>query len=284
MASPKPGRMLAFAPFQGVIRRMSVVVEQPEEPRIDTEVAPAELQALLAHVENCWRHLGMTEPHWSVLTNPQFKADRIAANTGDFYASGSYDLSLFINAANRCGVALPFKGTCFELGCGVGRASVWLAKSFRHVIAADVSASHLALAEMAALDGNQSNVTFRLVNEMGAFYRLPTFDSFFSLIVLQHNPPPVIRWLIETMLFKLNHGGVGWFQVPTFLPRYTFDAAAYLAARSDHGEMEMHALPHQTVLDTIADAGCELLEAREHDCLGIANSTSMTFLIRKPVV
>jgi hypothetical protein len=30
MASPKPGRMLAFAPFQGVIRRMSVHWERPE--------------------------------------------------------------------------------------------------------------------------------------------------------------------------------------------------------------------------------------------------------------
>jgi hypothetical protein len=35
------------------------------------------------------------------------------------------------------------------------------------------------------------------------------------------------------------------------------------------------------ILATIARTGCELLEAREHDCVGTPGSLSMTFLVRK---
>ena len=60
----------------------------PGRPPIDTEVDSAALSALLMHVENCWRRLCETEPHWSVLTDPPFKSDRIDETGPGFYASG----------------------------------------------------------------------------------------------------------------------------------------------------------------------------------------------------
>src|SRR5512143_3635179 len=136
----------------------------PGDPQIDTTVDPAALGTLLMHVENCWRRLGETEPHWSVLTAPQFKSDRIGETGPEFYASGEHDVRRWQAAADRCGVALPVRGTCFELGCGVGRITLWLAKSFRHVIGADISPSHLALAEQAVRQADRKNIELRLVN------------------------------------------------------------------------------------------------------------------------
>ena len=35
---------------------------------VQTEVTPAQLQEMVARVERNFRHMGETEPHWSVLT------------------------------------------------------------------------------------------------------------------------------------------------------------------------------------------------------------------------
>ena len=252
-----------------------------EGPKIDTEIGSIALAEVLAHVETCWRNLGETEPHWSVLTNPEFKSNRIAETGDEFYASGDGDVRRMSKAAARCGVALPLQGTCFELGCGVGRLTLWLSRSFDRVIAADISPSHLTLAGRAVRDAGCRNVDLRLVNRPEALEQLPTFDCFFSLIVLQHNPPPAIRWLLLTILSKLNAGGIGFFQVPTRLPGYTFDAAAYMAQPPTDGLMEMHALPHEVVLSTIREAGCELLEASRHDVAHDEDALFMEFFVRK---
>jgi SAM-dependent methyltransferase len=250
-------------------------------PQIDTKVDPAALAALLMHVETCWRRLGETEPHWSVLSAPQFKSDRIGDTGPDFYASGEGDVVRWQAAADRCGVALPLRGTCFELGCGLARITLWLAKSFHHVIGADISPSHLALAGQAVRQAGRDNIDLRLVNRLDTLERLPAFDSFFSMIVLQHNPPPVMRWLLLTLLSKLKSGGIGYFQVPTAIPNYSFNAAAYLAQLPTHGEMEMHVLPHEVVLATVHEAGCELLEAHERNIIGYVDSMSVEYLVRK---
>lgn len=247
----------------------------------DAEREAETLKACLTRVETCWQRLGETEPHWSVLTSSRFKSDRIAETGDEFYASGEGDVGRLMEAANRCGLVLPFRGTCFELGCGVGRLTPWLAKSFDRVIAADISPSHLALAEQAIRNAGCQNVELRHVNRLETFERLPTFDCFLSLIVLQHNPPPVIRWLLIVILSKLSVGGVGFFQVPTALPAYSFDADAYLANPPSDGLMEMHALPLEVVLSTIGDARCELLEASKHDVADTENAMFMEFFVRR---
>ena len=248
---------------------------------INAEVESAVLNTLLKHVENSWRTLGESEPHWSVLTKPKFKSDRIANSSDDFYASGELDIQLFKEAASRCGVALPLNGTCFELGCGVGRVTIWLSKSFHRVIGVDISPSHLALAEQTLRQGGCHNVELSLVNRPDAFDKLPRFDSFFSVIVLQHNPPPVMRWLLKTILSKLRSGGIGFFQLPTSLPYYSFDAAAYFAQLPIDRGMEMHALPFSVVLEILNETGCELLEARDHVWTSTGDLVSLSFFVRK---
>lgn len=262
-------------------RTSRVASETIDRLTIQTDVGSAEMAALLARVEECWQLLGTTAPHWSVLTEPRFEPSRIAETADQFYATGQADVRLLQAAGERCGVTLPIHGSCFELGCGVGRITLWLARTFRHVVAADISASHLALAAEAVRQADLRNVELRLVNRLQSLEHLPPFDCFFSLIVLQHNPPPVMRWLLATILARLAVGGIGFFQLPIGLADYGFDVASYLDRPPTPEQMETHALPYDVVLATIGDSGCELLEAREHDCMGTPGSLSMTFLVRK---
>lgn len=250
--------------------------------RFELEVAPSLLMRLLAHAQERRDYLGRTEPYWSMLTAREFRGDSIASTKDAFYATGAPDVALFQAAAERCGVLLPWYGTCFELGCGVGRITPWLSEMFDHIIGADISPSHLALADQLVRQRRYSNIHLHLLNRLDALEAIPPFESFFSLIALQHKPPPLMYWFLRAMLEKLKPGGIGFFQLPVFARDGAFVVSDYLENPPPHGEIEVHALPLTTVFALMESAGCDLLEMREHDCLGpYPDWLSKTFLIRK---
>lgn len=244
-------------------------------------VADEAVGLLLAHVEKCWRTLGEAEPYWSVVTDDRFKAERIADNKDLFYSAGENDVQLFREAAARCKVALPTSGTCLDLGCGVGRITRLLATRFHKVIGIDISSSHLRLAQATVNESGLTNVELRLVNGASSFIALPTFDCFYSMIVLQHNPPPVIEWLLGIILDKLTPGGIGFFQLPTEIPGYAFDLSTYLRDTPGSGDMEMHALSESRVLEILNRSGCDLLEVHHLAHIGREHGVCKTFLVRK---
>jgi SAM-dependent methyltransferase len=161
------------------------------------------------------------------------------------------------------------------------------------VIAVDVSAPHLAVAREAMKRFARDNVHFVHFNRIGFLDTLPDFDVFFSIIVLQHNPPPIIVLAIEKILGKLRGGGIGYFQVPTYAPGYAFNAAAYLekpewkgagvgaSAGGDDEDPEMHVVPQHVLFDLIDTMGCRLLEIREDDATGYGGFVSSRLLIQK---
>jgi 2-polyprenyl-3-methyl-5-hydroxy-6-metoxy-1,4-benzoquinol methylase len=252
-----------------------------QEEVIETEISPSALSAMFRNVERTWTLLGEQEPHWSVVTQPEFKADQIENSRQQFYESGKFGVEMLTKAAHRSNVSLPTSGTCFELGCGVGRVTVWLAALFANVVAADISKSHLALATEEIANRGLSNVSTLPLGSLARLESLPSFDCFYSLIVLQHNPPPVMRWILKTILDQMNPGGFGFFQVPVHLPNYRFIAQTYLAELGRHDHMELHALPREALLQVLEQTSCDLVEEQPYDCLGIPDSVSTNFLVRK---
>jgi len=251
-----------------------------ERPTIDYDVPPEQLERLIAHVEGVWRSLGQSEPHWSVLTNDMYKPDSLADNKARFYESGRRQVELFSHAAARNGIDLGSLGTCLEIGSGVGRVTVWLATVFDQVIGCDISAPHLALAEEAAGERNCSNIKFRHVASISAYTELPEFDAFFSVISLQHSPPPVQKHVLEAVLGRLRPGGVGYFQIPTQILGYRFTVDEYLGDIGAHEKMEMHCLPQMALFEIFERTGCRVLEVRD-DGHSRPAKLSNTFLVRK---
>ena len=249
--------------------------------RVDVRVSPADLEAMVARVEQNFRHLGETEPHWSVLTADEFRADNIAANEDIFLASGKEPVQEFEAALARCGLILNGYRRCLELGCGTGRTTIWLAERVHQLIAADISAPHLQLAAQTVARFGRRNVSFFQVGLITSIPETGDFDVFFSLITLQHNPPPVIRLLLRTALRALRPGGIAYFQVPTYRLGYTFDAAQYLASEPKIGVPEMHVLPQPELLRLVEITGCRLLEMREDGAAG-GNHVSNRLLVQKP--
>jgi SAM-dependent methyltransferase len=251
-------------------------------PPLDVEWdgGKAEVEKLLGHVRRTWTRLGSEKPHWSVLSSSQFTPERIAAHEAEFFASGATDAAELVATIRRNGIAVERLERVFEFGCGVGRVTPHLAKAFPKVVACDVSSSHLALAQRMVAQRGIRNVEFELVDsaEFGMF---GPFDVWFSRIVLQHNPPPIMTLILRRALELLAPGGVAVFQVPTYAGGYRFRTAEYVAGLPARGEIEMHVLPQPAVFRIAAEAGCRVLEVREDSSAGITGWLSNTFVFGK---
>ncbi len=246
---------------------------------VDAAAAPEDLARMVAHVERIWTQLGRAEPHWSVITDARYKAAAFAANEAQFVAHGQQDESRLAAAMSRAGLDPARYQTCFELGCGVGRITAWLARRFPQVIGADISTAHLAVAR-ADLAG-RANVALRHIPTLAALQALPPFDVFYSYIVLQHNPPPVIAAILAQVLGRLAPGGIGFFQLPVWIPGYRFRIAEYLAETRPEA-MEMHMLPQRDLLAVVQETGCRVLELREDGQGNSFGGISNTLLVEKP--
>ena len=172
--------------------------------RVEDEATVARL---LDHVAGAWTHMGKVEPHYSVITDPRFKPDRIGAYLEEFHASGRQSLARMHSALARNGLAPAKDAVVFELGCGVGRITHWLAAEAARVLAVDVSAHHLELARHHLQAGGVDNVELVRLERVEDIDKLPACDLFFSVIVLQHNPPPVIAAILGRAFARLRPGG-----------------------------------------------------------------------------
>lgn len=243
----------------------TVPLDAPPIP-VETEAGP-DAAALLAHVERTWHRLGEERPHWSVLTLDRFQPDSLAEHEVDFYESGAADAALLLAVLRRHGAAPEQFPVLLEYGCGLGRVTAHLARAFPAVIGCDISRSHLAHAERWLARSGCGNAELRHVTlpELGM---RPGFDLWFSRIVLQHNPPPVIAMILRRALACLNPGGMAVFQVPTYATGYRFAVREYLQRQAQAGTIEMHVLPLRRILDIAEEAGCALLEIREDGAAG----------------
>ncbi len=265
----------------GGISRPSLTGHEPPMAieRVEDAVT---VSRLLDHVAKAWTHMGDVEPHFSVLTDPRFKPDRLEANLEEFHASGQQDLARLRSALVRNGITPGEDSVALELGCGVGRITHWLAREVNRVVAVDVSANHLALARRHLDAGGANNIEFVQLKRVEDISRLPAFDLFFSVIVLQHNPPPVIAAILERVFTRLREGGIAYFQLPTYRAGYRFDLKSYLADNVGSNDMEMHVLPQREVMRLASAHGCELIEVIEDTYTGMRiGEVSNTFLLRK---
>jgi SAM-dependent methyltransferase len=198
-----------------------------------------------------------------------------------FYASGKSEVDQFELTLARAGVDQAPRGACLELGCGVGRVTGELARLYQQVIAVDISSAHLKVTEEHLRNQQVGNVRLHHLSEPAAVETIPVYDAIYSRIVLQHNSPPVMAWLLEKLLTRLNPGGIAYFQIPTYRLGYRFDVAEYLTTPNTT-QMELHFLPQPELFRILARSGCQLLEIREDDAIGLTAATlSNTVLVRK---
>lgn len=255
----------------------------PDPLEIETEATPEQLSAMLARTATYWARIGEEAPHWSVLTQDRFRPETIKQHRAAFFNSAENDRRLVAGMLARHRVDPASIEHCLEFGCGVGRATLVLAGMFAKVTGCDVSPAHLKLARREAEARGIANITwFRSQVERP----MPggRWGLWFSRMVLQHNPPPVMAHLLRIAFRGLAPGGLAIFQVPTHCTGYAFSIARYLGrSAAEAPDMEMHALPQPALFALAAQAKLEVLEVREDTVLSDRlRWLSNTFVLRRP--
>lgn len=242
----------------------------------------SDLQGIFLHTQKVWEHLGETEPYWSVLSSERFKAYGIKETRSEFNNSGLADVARLFKTLERNGIDHTSLKTCLEYGCGLGRVTCWLAKRFETVIGYDISRSHLRLAQQYLDEIGMQNVSLQHVSKPQEIGNLPKVDVVYSVIVLQHNPPPIIRLIIQEMIRALHSGGIAFFQVPTYRLGYRFYLKEYLAGEATRSEMEMHVLSQNEIFDIVSREQGKVVEVLEDSWTGLRyGERSNTFVIQK---
>ena len=249
--------------------------------KVELNAKPEQLAKLYAKTAAQWHHLGETEPYWSVITQENYLQSHFQQSREVFYATGEQEAKVLDSTLERHLIEPRPLGRCVELGCGVGRVTGALAKRHREVVAIDISATHLQLAEEELEKQGVNNVTYKQLTSLEQTQEFGPIDLFYSKIVLQHNPPPVIAVLLKNLLSTLSPGGIGFFQIPVFKAGYRFLIEPYLQ-EDNQTNMEMHFFPLADLLQLVANAGCRICELYEDDAIGTSLSMlSNTLLVQK---
>lgn len=249
------------------------------QPRpVEHEVSDDVMARLVSRIRDQWTELGEIEPHWGVLTHDNFKAENLTEeHLALFRQSGEQQARMVSHFEALTGRKVR-RGVCLELGCGVGRITRHLADEFEKVVAVDISPGNLRLCQAYLESVGVENVETVQVMGIEDFDTLPPIDFFFSIIVLQHNSPPIQKRVLRAILSRIRPGGGALFQIPTDAPDYSFEVQPYLDSPSP--TMEVHCLPKPIVFEEIRRAGLELVDIKPDAATG--RFGSHTFYAVKP--
>ncbi len=257
-------RFLSSAEFSAkvpIASRGAAFFAQAPRLEVDTVASGHEVSQIIDKVRETWTHLGVTKPHWSVLTNEKYLPQNLDGTIDQFWASGERNAAQLEGILARHDSRPLSTMSCIDYGCGVGRVTIPLARKFAHVYGYDISSAHLSLARKHAEEGGFDNITYHLCSET-FLDQLNDCDVFYSLIVFQHNPPPIISILIANALRSLKPGGIAVFQVPIYRKNYRFKTSEWLNTEHDL-KMQMHCLPQQHIFSIVGKERSDVLEVWE---------------------
>lgn len=247
---------------------------------VETDCSPLQESKMYARIAQEWKKFGETEVYHSVLTQEDYRGEKISEDKKrDFFESGKITLEELLNFLRRNGIETKKFKRALDFGCGVGRLSAHLSKYAAKVIGVDVSPGHLAEAHKNIEQLNIGNVELLQIKSIDDLSALSDFDLVISIIVLQHNPPPLMAIIFRRLLRSLCVGGVAVIQMPTYIHNQRFRVEEYL--KEQPVSMEMNALPQRKIFEIISEEGCRPLEIREDNATNMGNGLSHTFALIK---
>jgi SAM-dependent methyltransferase len=225
-----------------------------------------------------WEDLASFDP-WNAILREPGRAKPWELN--EFLASGERDAKQMLAAAAAHGLPQRMR-RALDFGCGVGRVTRALARSFDEVLGLDISPTMIALAR--ELDGG-AGAQFAVGAERELRSLPPEdFDFVLSLLVLQHlRSAHEVKQVVAALTQTVAPGGALVLQVPYHLPprrriqsrrrvyavlRRLGVPAALLLGRLGLDPIRTVALSNDRLTSTVERAGGVVLSSEAVDASG----------------
>jgi SAM-dependent methyltransferase len=211
-------------------------------------------------VKRVWSTYGTTEPYWSVLTEDKYKMEKKDEDAeAEFWASGANQVSWLKSIYENYWTTEEPR--VLDYGCGVGR----LTKPWSKAEGCDISEPHLELARKHCPDR-----TFHLIQPG----ECPVgYDVIYSLIVLQHNRPELMKTCFQNIVKALNPQGIAILHAPYYIQHVC----------SSDTVMEMNYLPKADVVKAVEEVGGQVLSYNEDNDLCGGDIKNCVYVIYKKV-
>ena len=243
---------------------------------VDLSLSGDQIKQLCARVSEQWTALGDTKPYWSVISDPKFMPSEIYKHKNEFWASGEDAVYEIFKKCDELNLEVNEKSIGLELGAGVGRLSFPLSKRIGKLLALDVSRGNLSLLQ--EQQPSDTNIEPILISRFDQFKTFSKIDFFVSLITLQHNPPPLQKFILQNIFESMNIHAVGVFQIPIHNPHFTFNTEAFLDGSAS--EMDMFSLPIDKIFEICRESNVSIVHV-EQDNLAGPKHLSCTFYVQK---
>ncbi len=228
-----------------------------------------QIDALFTKTAGYWRHTASRpeEIYWSVLTETNWNRALTPADRRAFVQTGASYCERILAQFQALTGRPVHDLRCLDFGCGVGRLAIHFAQRVGEVCAVDFSEAHLAeLQENARLFGCADKISQWPLRLPADLHDVPPADLVYSLVALQHNTPPVIAFLLRSLLDHVRPGGLAFLHVTLAKAGYGgFTVAGYLEDPRAGTTMEVHFLPRANINDVAREAGCEIVSSQ---CIG----------------
>jgi ubiquinone/menaquinone biosynthesis C-methylase UbiE len=165
-----------------------------------------------------WKRWGKADPLWAVAAKPDKQKDGPKPWTEqEFYALGESDWQDFLYHWRQYGINTQ---SCLEIGCGAGRMTRQLARSFDRVHGVDVSEAMISCARIAV---ERKNVEFTVIDGLHLPQQDSSVKAIFSTHVLQHLDSVEVGFSYFREFFRvLEDGGTIMIHLPIYqLPNET---------------------------------------------------------------
>lgn len=156
----------------------------------------------MSNADDNWRLWGERDPYYAVLTDPRYRTTQIAETRAEFFLDGERFVTFALETWRRHFGELH-SDTALDFGCGVGRLTIPLAKSFRSVVGVDVSPGMIAEAQR---NSDGLAVEYRRCDDSLESVE-HGFDFVITLMVLQHIPVTRGMNILARLLERINPGG-----------------------------------------------------------------------------
>jgi ubiquinone/menaquinone biosynthesis C-methylase UbiE len=220
----------------------------------------------LARLSRDWTKLGRDDPLWAVCVDADRKSGQW--DLAEFLASGEAEVGAALDRLTELGICAA-REAALDFGCGVGRLTGPLSRSFGSVVGVDISTPMLDMAQ--GLLAGESRCTF-VHNENPDLRIFPdaSFDLVYSSLVLQHMPRALATRYLTEFVRVARPGGAVVILVPD-AHRLTPGGAVYamsprqvtgLIQRKIFGypaPMQMTTLPARRVRRIAEGAGASLI-------------------------